>query len=376
MLGDLYKIEGVPFVDAFGIKYPESFGDPLAEYRALVESTGIIDLTHWHVLEITGEDRARFLNAMLTNEVASLENNTGCHTLMTTPKGKIISEMYVFAGEKRHLAIVSQGDFSETILVLEKHIITEDVTITDVSASYGIIALEGPKAGSILPLVLRMGPLPKTHLQLVDRNVDDFHITLINNTATGEPGYHLVVPAPHVARVREYLIQAARGSAGMAIGHTAWNTRRIENGIPWFGVDFSGDNFPQEVRLDDTVRYTQGCFRGPETLARIHHRGHVNRVLSGWSVDGDSFNSVTELLEIRNGVLSDTSVFRFSDTQTESMANGEKLGRITSAAYSPGKGTIVFLAYVSRDCLDTENRVVVAHPNGHAVASAMAFPNS
>jgi folate-binding protein YgfZ len=336
MLGDLYKIEGVPLVDAFGAKYPESFGDPLAEYHALVESTGIIDLTHWHLLEITGEDRARFLNAMLTNDVASLENNTGCHTLMTTPKGKIISEMYVFAGEERHLVIVAQGDFAETIIVLEKHIITEDVTIADVSASYGIIAIEGPKAGSILPLVLRMGPLPKTHLQSVDRDVDDFHITVINNTATGEQGYHLVIPAPQVARVREYLIQVARGSAGMPIGHTAWNTRRIENGIPWFGVDFSGDNFPQEVRLDSAVSYTKGCFRGQETLARIHHRGNVNHVLVG-------------LVPIAN------------DEHTQEKE--KPLGRVTSTVNSPRLERPLSLGFVRHESSAAGSNATVKTPD-------------
>ncbi len=376
MLADYYKKAGIKMVDAFGVEYPREFTDRNDEYHALIEAAGIIDLTHRHVLEVTGEDRASFLNAMLTNDVASLKDGMGCHALMTSPKGKIISELFVLAGKERHMVVVAQGDFVETVSVLEKHIISEDVAITDVSDAYGIIAIEGPKAGAVLPRVLRMGPLPKGQVEWVNREFDDFSVTVMNATATGVPGYHLIVPADHVARIRAYLAQAAYASGGLPVGYDAWETLRVENGLPWYGIDFTGDNFPQEVRLDHAVSYTKGCFRGQETLGRLHHQGRVNRVLSGWSIDADAFDSVVELQQYNSRALPDTPIFRFSDAQHGSVAHGRKLGRITSAAYSPGKEAIVFLAFIGLACLDTENRVVVTHPGGHAIASAMSFPNS
>jgi folate-binding protein YgfZ len=288
MLTPFYKSEQVPLIRAFGREYPRYFIHPLAEYRALVGSCGVIDLTHWRVLRATGRDRARFLNAMVTNDVASLEPSRGCHAMMTTAKGKILSELFVFARKEDHLVLVSQGDFAETLGALRKHIVSDDVAIDDVSADYAIIAVEGPKAKGIVGLLFRPGPLPKSPFDLVEREFEKFTVALIQNSVTGETGFHVLVPSDEALRIRNYLVQAARGSDGLPVGHDAWNIRRVEKGLPWYGVDYDGDNFPQEARLGHTVSYTKGCFRGQETLARLENRGHVNRVFVGLAPEGSS----------------------------------------------------------------------------------------
>jgi aminomethyltransferase len=288
MLTEFYRNESVPLTRAFGREYPRYFVHPFAEYRALAGSCGVIDLTHWRVLRVTGRDRARFLNAMLTNDVASLEPSRGCHAMMTTVKGKIVSELFVFARKDDHLVIVSQGDSDETLGALRKHIVADDVAIDDVSAEHAVIAVEGPKAMAVVGLLFRPGPFPKSPLDLVEREFEKFAVTMIQNSVTGETGYHVVVPSNEALRIRNYLVQAARGSDGLPVGHDAWNIRRVENGLPWYGVDFDCDNFPQESRLSRTVSYTKGCFRGQETLARLENRGHVNRLLVGLAPEGSS----------------------------------------------------------------------------------------
>jgi folate-binding protein YgfZ len=288
MLTDFYRNESVPLTRAFGREYPRYFVHPLAEYRALVGSCGVIDLTHWRVLRVTGRDRARFLNAMLSNDVASLEPSRGCHAMMTTAKGKIVSELFVFARKEDHLLLVSQGDFEETLGALRKHIVSDNVTIDDVSSDHAIIAVEGPRAKAVVGLLFLPGPFPKSPLDLVEREFEKFTISVIQNSVTGETGYHVVVPSNEALRIRNYLVQAARGADGLPVGHDAWNIRRVEKGLPWYGVDFDGENFPQESRLGHAVSYTKGCFRGQETLARLENRGHVNRFLVGLAPEGPS----------------------------------------------------------------------------------------
>jgi aminomethyltransferase len=281
MLSEFYKSERIPLSEAFGGEYPRYFVHPLAEYRALARHCGVIDLTHWRVLRATGGDRARFLNAMVTNDVAALEPSRGRHAMMTTVKGKILSELFVFARKADHLLLVPQGDFDETLGALRKHIVSDDVVIDDVSADCAIIAVEGPKAKGVVGLLFRPGPFPKSPLDIVEREFEKSSVQVIQNSVSGETGYHVLVPSSEALRIRNYLVQAARGADGLPVGLDAWNIRRVEKGLPWYGVDFDGDNFPQETRLGHAVSYTKGCYRGQETLARLEHRGHVNRLLVG-----------------------------------------------------------------------------------------------
>jgi aminomethyltransferase len=372
MLTEFYRNESVPLTRAFGHEYPRYFVHPFAEYRALVRSCSVIDLTHWRVLRAAGRDRARFLNAMVSNDVASLEPSRGCHAMMTTVKGKIVSELFVFARKEDHLLFVSQGDFDETLGGLRKHIVSDDVAIDDVSAEHAVIAVEGPKAKDVVGRLFRPGPFPKAPFDLVEREFEDFTIAVIQNSVTGETGYHVMVPASEALRIRNYLVQAARGSDGLPAGHDAWNIRRVEKGLPWYGIDFDGENFPQESRLGHTVSYTKGCFRGQETLARLENRGHVNRFLVGLAPEGSSWSPAAlagrlgeitglsdRLLEsdYRNRAAGDADALDLRSllpagtvlrpaAASEGSPDGKPVGTITSTVYSFVLGGPLCLGYV------------------------------
>jgi len=173
MLSEFYKQEGIPLEEAFGKEYPSYFLHPDAEYDALVHSCGVIDLTHWRIVRVQTKN----------------------------PKEVIVRE---------------------------------DVTGGDVSQDHGILGVEGPKAKEVIYRLLGAGRLPKSPLAVVEREFENFHILVVQNSATGEPGYHVIVPAAEVLRIRNYLVQAARGSDGLPVGLAAWKRRRTENGLPWY----------------------------------------------------------------------------------------------------------------------------------------------
>ncbi len=98
---------------------------------------------------------------------------------------------------------------------------------------------------------------------------------------------------------------------------------RVEAGIVAFGREISGEEFPQEARLDEAVDYDKGCYLGQETVARIHYRGQVNRLLSGLR----SESPLTPGARL--------------------ISSGKEVGRVTSAVVSPRLGPIA-LGYVRR----------------------------
>jgi folate-binding protein YgfZ len=419
MLIDVYKQTGVPLQEAFGVFYPSCFLHPLVEYDALVNHAGIFDLTHWRVLSVTGNDRVGFLNAMITNDVTALPAGTGCHSMITTVKGKIIAELFVFARDEDHLVLVAQGDCEEAVATLEKHIINEDVSIADLSNELGVLGIEGPKAEAVVERLFLTGTLalPKDRFGIVKGRFEKFELSVINNTCTGDDGYHIVIPAGEVARIREYLVQAARGSGGFPVGHTAWNIRRVESGIPWYGIDFTGENFPQESRLDHTVSYSKGCFLGQQTLGRLHHQGNVNHLLVGLTVqsglDTDQTKTDTTSAHVaerlktltaeinklmsqadENGLRArantDAALFDLSSIypagsflfaggdnnfgdDAGAIANKSQ-GRITSAVMSPRLGDCLLLGCVRREVIDSNSVIELPREGTRETLSMIDLP--
>jgi len=288
MLIETYKAAHVPLSDAFGGPYPDAFSHPRLEYEMLAHAAGVIDLSHWGVLRLTGNDRVRFLNAMVTNDVASLGTGSSCASLMTTTKGKIFAELLVLARPLDLLVLVMQGSTARVVEVLASHIIADDVELSDVSGDLGVLSAEGPRCRELVWRIFPRDPLPLKPGEFTENEYQGMHATVVRHSVAGDKGLHLVVSREHLVRMREYLIQGGVGLDCGPAGRVAWNTRRVENGLPWFGSDVTEENFPKEVRLDDHVNYNKGCYLGQETIARMHYRGHPNWQLVALSVPGDT----------------------------------------------------------------------------------------
>jgi glycine cleavage system aminomethyltransferase T len=299
----------------------------------------LIDLCHWGALRLTGGDRVRLLNALTTNDVESLEPGQGCHSALTTIKGKLVAELFVLRRENELFVLVSQGDTAAVAAAIEKHIIADDVTLEDVSGEYGVLAIEGPLARGIVWRLFPTTPLPEAPLRFTDTDYLGRPVAVIGNSVTGESGFHLVVPAAGIRRVREHLVQSGRGDDMADAGRAAWDVRRVEAGLPWWGADVTpGGNFPKECRLEQ------------ETLARMHHRGHPNRLLVGLTADtGEPARAGSEL-------------YAQGDTN-------KAVGRVTSVVYSPTLQKTLMMGYVRTEAAEPGTALVLrAEGSGTAIA--------
>ena len=288
MLIETYKSAHVPLSDAFGVPYPDTFSHPRLEYEMLTHTAGLLDLSHWGALRLTGSDRVRFLNAMVTNDVAGLAVNTSCAALMTTSKGKIVAELLVLVRADDLLVLVMQGDTTRVADALESHIIADDVELSNVSAEYGVLSSEGPRSREMVWRIFPREPLPLKQGEVTENEYQGMRATVVRHSAVGDKGLHVIVPRDLFARMRDYLVQGGVGIDCGPVGRVAWNMRRVENGLPWFGADAGEENFPKEVRLDHHVNYEKGCYLGQETIARMHYRGHPNWQLVALTVAGDT----------------------------------------------------------------------------------------
>ena len=138
-----------------------------------------------------------------------------------------------------------------------------------------------------------------------------------------------------------------------AVGLRALDIRRIEAGIPWFGSELTSEYFPMEAGLEDGwISYTKGCYLGQETISRLHHLGHVNRLLRG--------------------------IVPVDDTApmpgAELFAATKRIGTVTSVARSPRLDRTIALGYVHREFAEPGSTISVASASGPTAARVAALP--
>jgi folate-binding protein YgfZ len=249
------------------------------------------------VLAVTGSDRARWLDGMVTNEVKSLAPGGLRHALALTREGRIVAEVWVLARADALLLELERAAIPALTAHLEKFIVADDVTLRDASAEWARFALEGAGAAALAEGAI----------------VADYSLA-------GGEGVQILAPAAEATALRDRLL--AKG----AVSGTPEELEvlRIEAGVPRQGRELTLEVLPAEARLDRAVSETKGCFTGQEVVTRMRSRDRVSHLLVALRFEGRAPAPGTELR----------------------LAN-RAVGNITSTAHSPRLGPIG-LGYVRR----------------------------
>ncbi len=275
-----------------------SFGDPIAEYQALRESAGLVWRADQRAYRIGGGERVGFLQRLLTANIEGIAEGTCAISLLLDNKGRTQLGMEVGATPGELVAVGATAQLDAGMEALGRYILRSDVEITPLDSA--VLALVGP-AGDELVRVAELGTLA-TPPQVF----------------RAAWGWLLVAPAPDV------VWQRLLAAGAVPVGLNAAEHARIAGGHAAAGSEISGAEFPQELRLDAAIDFEKGCYLGQETVARIHYRGQVNRLLCVLGCD-DMVQAGETLL-----------------------ADGKEVGRITSVSGALGSD-VVALALVARD---------------------------
>jgi len=245
--------------------------DPEAEDRVLREGCAVLDRSACGKLRLTGSERASFLHGQLTADVQALKPGQGAYTTQLTPKGHLIADGRVLARGDHLLFFVEPGREVPVREVLEKHLISEDVEVADVTGTLALLSFLGPKTADVLGLAL------DEHTQ-EERN----GVLFIGTRLGALPGLDVLLPIERAAAFLEPII--ARGAN--VVGEAAYDLARVEAGIPRFGIDMDEETIPLEANLGDrAISFTKGCYVGQEVIARASFRGGVRHKLFGFRLD-------------------------------------------------------------------------------------------
>ncbi len=357
-LYELHHTLGAQFTELGGAQLVRDYGHPAAEYSALREHAGVMDLSFRSRLCLVGADRARYLHGQVTNDVKKLRPGEGGYSAVTTNKGKMESDLNIFCLPDELLLDFEPGLAGKISARLEKFIVADDVQIVDAAPHYGLLSVQGPKAEAVVRAIGLFAELPLApfaSLKVSEAMLGEIYLASHSRLDLARAhGFDLFVPNPSLGAVADKLIAAAKSVGGGAVGWTAWETARIEAGIPRFGADMDETNIPLECGIESrAIVYNKGCYIGQEVINRIHSIGHVNRELRGLRLADD-----LPSLPARGDRL-------FHD--------GKEIGLVTSAVKSPGFGNIA-LGYVRREANRPGTELTLSTAAGKSAVKIVALP--
>jgi folate-binding protein YgfZ len=340
-LHEFHRSLNACFGELTGAEIVSHYGDALAEHTALRETAAVLDLSFRSRICLTGADRARFLHGQATNDIQRLRTSDGCYAAVTSAKGKMESDLNIYALQDELLLDFEPGLTAKISQRLEKYIVADDVQVVDVAPHYGLLSVQGPKSAAVVEALQIFTELPAKPFQSVKiSDVTLGEIYLMNQPRLHPDGAHrmtrpttgfdLFVPTNSLGAVADKLIAAAQSVGGRACGWDAFEMARIEAGIPRFGADMDESNIPLECGIEArAVSYNKGCYIGQEVINRIHSIGHVNK-------------------ELRS--------LRLADSLKQLPMKGDKLfhenkevGYVTSAVKSAALKANLALGYVRRE---------------------------
>jgi folate-binding protein YgfZ len=251
----------------------------------LLGGCGVYDLGFRARISLTGSDRVRWLNGMVTNNIRDLASGRGVYAFLLNPQGRILGDMFVYnAGE----ALVVETDRSQVekiIATFDHYIIMDDVEVTDIGDKQTTLALAGPKSRAILNAagieVPELQPLQMTKPRC-NCDCGCVECTVVRGEDAPHESYEIWLAPQDVYKTWQALLAAG----ATPVGSEALEMQRIATGVPLYGVDIRERDLPQETEQMRALDFNKGCYVGQEIVERIRSRGNVHRKFTGLLVEG------------------------------------------------------------------------------------------
>jgi tRNA-modifying protein YgfZ len=243
------------------------YGDPVSEQRALdgfggPGTAGFVDRSNRGVLKITGPDRLSWLHSLTTQHLDKLAAGASAETLVLSPTGHVEYHLWLSDDGTSVWVHVEPGLAAALAAFLESMRFMLRVEVADVSAESAVLTVQGPAAADIT-----------AGLEGVLARVEPGSFGVID----------LIVARDGLPDAAAELVRRGAVPAGM----WAFEALRIAARVPRLGLDTDHRTIPHEVGwIETAVHLNKGCYRGQETVARVHNLGHPPRRLVFLDLDG------------------------------------------------------------------------------------------
>ena len=326
-LTGVHESLGATLTGFAGWLMPLRYGSETAEHTAVRTAAGLFDLSHMGEIMVTGPDAAAALDYALTGQRSALAPGRARYTMICAPDGGILDDLIVYRLADQEFLVVANAANTGVVLRALADRASGDVEVTDRTADYALIALQGPAAARILAPVTDADLSAVKYYASYPAAVAGHQVLLARTGYTGEDGFELFTRPQDAEAVWAALTAAGADHGLVPAGLAARDTLRLEAGMPLYGNELGPDLMPFDAGLGRVVRLDKpGDFVGRSALAKR----------------ADS-EPVRELVGL---VVQSRRVPRHGYSV---LWDGAVVGQVTSGAPSPTLGRPIAMAYVDAD---------------------------
>ena len=252
------------------------------------------------LIEVSGKEAVQFLNGLITNDVAKLEENSQMSAAFPNAQGRLLANVKVMRRGEKFLFETDSVTHEKVFQNLFRFTYAGDFFVEDLTKNFKCFEI--------------------SNFKFQNTGADDIEFQ-------SRFGKSYFVPTDSAENFKKELIN----QNAVEISDELYEVLRVENGIPKYGVDMDETTIVPEIGIDGLINYNKGCYIGQEIIARIHFRGHVAKQLRGLIFD-DENPEIKPNDEIKS-------------------LDGKNAGRITSVTFSPKLEKTIALAFVRYDYL-------------------------
>ncbi|MGA9773504.1 MAG: glycine cleavage system aminomethyltransferase GcvT [Blastocatellia bacterium] len=275
---------GARMVDFAGWEMPVQYTGPIPEHMAVRQAAGLFDVSHMGEIEITGPDALALVQMVTTNDASKLDDNQVQYSTLTNETGGIIDDLLVYRINSEYfLLVVNASGIDTDYAWIKSHAATFNVGLSDTSAAYALIALQGPRSERILQDMSdhMLDRIPYYWSQRI--GVDGIECLVSRTGYTGEDGFEILCDESHALHLWNRLLVTGHERGLIPCGLAARNTLRLESAFRLYGNDMDQTTTPLEAGLGWVLKLAKGNFIGRDALVRQKAEG-LKRKLVGFEV--------------------------------------------------------------------------------------------
>jgi aminomethyltransferase len=318
------------------------------EYNAIRNASALIDVSPLYKYLVSGRSAAKFVDRIITRDVAKMAVGQVYYTPWCDEHGKVIDDGTVARLEDQ---VFRWTAADPSLRWFRQNAAGMDVHIEDISEEVAALALQGPTSAKLLRAVAQADIDALKYFRVVPGTIGGVQVEISRTGYTGDLGYELWMPAPQAVKVWDALMAGGKPFDIKPTGMLALDVARIEAGLLLIEVDFFSSKkamidpqrySPYEMGLGRLVSLTKGKFIGQQALRKEHAGGHARQIV-GLEVDWTEVEAIYEKLGLAPSVGATASrvpvpVYR----------GGKQVGRATSTTWSPTLKRMIALATVDR----------------------------
>jgi folate-binding protein YgfZ len=312
------------------------FGDPRQEFAALRSGCGVYDLGFRAKISVTGGDRVRWLNGMITNNVRDLAVGHGVYGFLLSPQGRILGDLYAYNRGESITIDTDVSQIEKIVATFDHYIIMDDVEIKNIDSELTAMGIAGPKSREVLRTAgVHFPDLQPLQIHTVQCNCECgcLKCTFVRADDPVLESYEIWIAPAQVKALWDALLKAG----ATPVGVEALEMQRVASGVPRYGVDIRERDLPQETEQVRALNFSKGCYIGQEIVERIRSRGAVHRKFAGFMVEGP----VAPGSKIAAG---EKEVGEVTSVASIPLAGGEKtvaLGYVRREVGTPGREFVI-----------------------------------